>query len=97
MDYYQEVVTEYLRSDRATFVNTECLIQLEPGQMLGKGAHWYCDAMAVNFRESTLYLRYRHAVAVTAVPSGRLPVRSQRAAVLLDTAQGTCCSAYSSP
>jgi len=56
MDYFQGVVTEYLRADRAMFVNTECLIQLEPGDVPGKGRHWYCDAVATNFRESTVYL-----------------------------------------
>lgn len=56
MDYFQGVVTEYLRADRAMFVNTECLLQLDPGDALAKGRHWYCDALAVNFRESTLYL-----------------------------------------
>ncbi|MGH8320973.1 MAG: hypothetical protein ACRESI_03355 [Gammaproteobacteria bacterium] len=56
MDYFQGVVTEYLRADRAVFVNTECLIQLEPGDVPAKGKHWYCDAVAVNFRESIVYL-----------------------------------------
>ena len=56
MDYFQGVVIEYLRADRAMFVNTECLIQLEPGDVLAKGRHWYCDAVAINHRESTVYL-----------------------------------------
>ncbi len=56
MDYFQGVVTEYLRADRARFVNTECLIQLNPSDALAKGTHWYCDAVAVNFRESAVYL-----------------------------------------
>lgn len=56
MDYFQGVVTEYLRADRATFVNTECLIQLENGNAPAKGRHWYCDAVAVDFRKSTIYL-----------------------------------------
>ncbi|MEO1247811.1 MAG: hypothetical protein AAFX56_19195 [Pseudomonadota bacterium] len=56
MDYFQGVVTEYLRADRATFVNTELFIQIEQGDMPAKGNSWYCDAAAVNFRESTLYL-----------------------------------------
>jgi len=54
--YFQEIVTEYLRADRAMFVNTECLIQLNPGDVVSKGTHWYCDAVAVNFRESAVYL-----------------------------------------
>lgn len=56
MDYFQGVVTEYLRADRAMFVNTECLIQLEVAEAPAKGRHWFCDAVAVNFRESTVYL-----------------------------------------
>lgn len=57
MDYFQGVVTEYLRADRAMFVNTECCIQLNPGENPDKsGPHWYCDAVAVNFRESTVFL-----------------------------------------
>jgi hypothetical protein len=30
MDYFQGVVTEFLRADRAMFVNSECLLQLDP-------------------------------------------------------------------
>jgi len=56
MDYFQGVVIEYLRADRTTFVNTECLLQLEPGEYLAKGKHWYCDVVAVNFRESKVFL-----------------------------------------
>jgi hypothetical protein len=56
MGYFQEVVTEYLRADRAVFVNTECLIQLHPNDVSTKGAHWYCDAVAVNFREKSVHL-----------------------------------------
>lgn len=57
MDYYQGVVTEYLRADRAMFVNTECCLQLNAATNPDKsGPHWYCDAVAVNFRESTVYL-----------------------------------------
>ena len=51
MDYYQGVVTEYLRANRATFVNTECCIQLNPGPHPdNSGPHWYCDAVAVNLQ-----------------------------------------------
>jgi hypothetical protein len=41
---------------RAVFVNTECLIQLDPGNVPVKDRHWYCDVMAVSFRERTAYL-----------------------------------------
>ena len=56
MDYFQGVVTEYLRADRSLFINTEYLIQLEEGDPPTKGRHWYCDAMAISFREKTVYL-----------------------------------------
>jgi len=56
MDHYQAVVTEYLRADRAVFVNTECLLQLEPGEMPAKDTSWYCDAVAVDLREGKVYL-----------------------------------------
>lgn len=56
MDYFQGVVTEFLRANRSTFVNTECLIQLSPGDAPSKGTHWYCDAVAVNFAERSVYL-----------------------------------------
>jgi len=57
MDYYQGVVIEYLRSHRATFVNPECLIQLDDTKKEpAKGAHWYCDIVAVNFEKRTVFL-----------------------------------------
>jgi hypothetical protein len=57
VDYFQGVVTEYLRADRAVFVNTECCIQLNPLDNPDKsGPHWYCDAVAVNFRDSKVFL-----------------------------------------
>ena len=55
MYYFQVVVTEYLVSDRDTFLNTEFLIQLDADDSK-KGRHWYCDAAASSFRDSTLYL-----------------------------------------
>ncbi|MCC6074348.1 hypothetical protein ACFPTX_13730 [Pseudomonas sp. GCM10022188] len=56
MDYFQGVVTEFLRANRSTFVNTEYLIQLDEGNTPLKARHWYCDALAVNFEHSTVYL-----------------------------------------
>ena len=56
MDYFQGVVTEYLRAKRSVFVNTECLLQLEDGPTPQKGRHWYCDIVAVNFSERAVYL-----------------------------------------
>jgi hypothetical protein len=49
VDYYQGVVLDYLRMDRAVFVNPECCIQLTGGETPAKGEHWYCDAVAVDF------------------------------------------------
>ena len=57
MDYYQGVVTDYLRADRAVFVNTEYCIQLNPGVNPDtSGLHWYCDAIAVDLRKPAVYL-----------------------------------------
>ena len=51
MDYYQGVVADYLTADRAFFVKPECLIRLSPAGPLLKSQHWYCDVLAVSFRE----------------------------------------------
>jgi hypothetical protein len=56
IDYFQSVVTEFLRPTRATFVNTECLLQLDDVEVPLKGRHWYCDAVAAYFPSSTVYL-----------------------------------------
>jgi len=57
MDYYQSVVMEYLRADRAVFVNTECCIQLVKSPNPDtSGPHWYCDAVALNLRDKEVLL-----------------------------------------
>jgi hypothetical protein len=56
MDYFQGVVTEYLRANRSVFVNTECLINLDEGDKQLKDRHWYCDAIAANLKEGAIYL-----------------------------------------
>ena len=56
MDYFQGVVTEFLRANRSTFVNTEFCVQLDAGKEPLKGRHWYCDAVAANFEYKTIYL-----------------------------------------
>ena len=56
MDYYQNVVIDYLRADRALFVNTECCLQLSPGHNPDKTKHWYCDAAVADFRSQSVYL-----------------------------------------
>jgi hypothetical protein len=57
MDYYQSVVTEYIRADRSIFINTECCIQLNPSMNNDvSGPHWYCDAVACDFRNQIIFL-----------------------------------------
>jgi hypothetical protein len=57
MAHYESVVTDYLRADRALFLNTECCIQLNPGDNPDtSGPHWYCDAIAVDFRARQILL-----------------------------------------
>ncbi|HLK65400.1 MAG TPA: hypothetical protein VKU19_18305 [Bryobacteraceae bacterium] len=57
LNYYESVVIEYLRADRAVFVNTECCIQVNPSDNPDKsGPHWYCDAVALDFRSKTVFL-----------------------------------------
>ncbi|HYP57810.1 MAG TPA: hypothetical protein VEQ35_05945 [Beijerinckia sp.] len=57
MNHYENVVIDYLRSDRAVFVNTECCIQLNQGDNPDtSGPHWYCDAVASDFRTQTVFL-----------------------------------------
>ena len=56
VSYYQDIVTEYLRADRAMFVNAEYLIQLDQTDVTSKGTTWYCDVVAVSFREKKVYL-----------------------------------------
>jgi hypothetical protein len=57
MDYYETVMLHYLRSDRATFVNPECCIQLNPSNNPDtSGPHWYCDAVVANLREKAIFL-----------------------------------------
>lgn len=57
MDYFEGVVTEYLRADRSLFVNAQCCIQLNPGANPDtSGPHWYCDAVAICLKNSTAYL-----------------------------------------
>jgi len=57
VDYFQGVVTDYLRASRSVFVNTECCIQLNPGANPDtSGPHWYCDAVAIDFRAGAVHL-----------------------------------------
>src|SRR4051812_37827251 len=56
MDYFQGVVTEYLRAKRSQFVNTEYMINLDLDGTYLKDRHWYCDAVAIDFADSTVHL-----------------------------------------
>jgi hypothetical protein len=57
MNYYESVVIDYLRADRALFVNTEYCIQINASDNQDKsGDHWYCDAVAMNFRSKEILL-----------------------------------------
>jgi|ERR1035438_8066238 hypothetical protein len=56
MNYYESVVMDYLRADRAVFLNTEYCIQINPGNPDTSGPHWYCDAVALNFRSKKIFL-----------------------------------------
>lgn len=56
MDHFEGIVVDYLRADRALFVNPQCSIQLESLGAVKKGASWYCDALTVDFRNSTVFL-----------------------------------------
>lgn len=47
----------YLTADRAVFVNPECCVQLnEADNPDASGPHWYCDAVACDFRDRTIFL-----------------------------------------
>src|ERR1700685_3327537 len=56
MDYYESVVRDYLRANRALFVNTEYCIQISLGRKLKKSEHWYCDAVVADFRTQSILL-----------------------------------------
>jgi hypothetical protein len=57
MDYYENVVIQYLRANRSTFVNTDYCIQLNPGHNPDiSGPHWYCDAVAIEGESKTVFL-----------------------------------------
>lgn len=57
LDYYESAVIGYLRADRAIFLNAECCVQLnEADNPDTSGPHWYCDAVACDFRAQTIFL-----------------------------------------
>ena len=57
MNNYESVVMDYLRADRAIFVNTEFCIQINKGTNPdNSGRHWCCDAVALDFRCKEIFL-----------------------------------------
>jgi hypothetical protein len=57
VDYFQGVVSDFLRANRGTYVNTECCIQINHGANPDvSGPHWYCDALAVQIPTECAYL-----------------------------------------
>jgi hypothetical protein len=55
MDYFQGVVMEYLRADRACFVNPEFWIRGNTQNPHDK-PHWFVDVLAVSMRDKAVYL-----------------------------------------
>lgn len=83
MDYYQEIVAEYLDADRSVFLNMECFIQLEPGLRPPKDTTWYCDILAINLRESKAYLceiSYSKGLSAELIASGRGIITGRKSA-----------------
>jgi hypothetical protein len=57
LNYYENVVVDYLRADRALFLNTQYCIQLNKADNPDtSGPHWYCDVLALDFRSKTIFL-----------------------------------------
>lgn len=55
MDYFQGVVAEYLRADRACFINPEYWIRGNELSPYDK-PHWYVDILAVHMKQQRVYL-----------------------------------------
>jgi hypothetical protein len=57
VNYYENVVFDYLRADRSVFINTEFCIQLnESDNPDTSGPHWYCDAVACDWARHEIFL-----------------------------------------
>lgn len=57
MDYFENIVVQYLRADRSLFLNTQCCIQLNKGDNPDvTGAHWYCDILTADFQHKVVFL-----------------------------------------
>ena len=55
MDYYQNVVGEYLRANRSMFINPEFFLSLDEGKEI-KGRTWYIDLLVADFAMKRLLL-----------------------------------------
>jgi hypothetical protein len=57
MDYFQGVVTEFLRADRSCFINPEFWLRgtLDKAKQYEK-PHWYVDVLAVHMRLKQVFL-----------------------------------------
>jgi len=57
VDYFQGVVTEYLRADRSCFINPEFWLRgnLDKSKQYEK-PHWYVDVLAVHMRLKQVFL-----------------------------------------
>lgn len=57
MNFYENVVIDYLRADRALFINSQCCIQINDAlNPDASGPHWYSDAIGVDFRNNSIFL-----------------------------------------
>jgi hypothetical protein len=57
MDYFQGIVAEYLRADRACFLNPEfCLLNDLSEVEEHRKAHWYVDILALHTKHRCAYL-----------------------------------------
>ena len=57
MDNFEGNVVEYLRADRALFLNMQCCIQLnESANPDTSGPHWYCDIVVADHRDHAVFL-----------------------------------------
>jgi hypothetical protein len=55
MDYFQGVVAEYLRADRACFINPEFWVRGNLSKPMNS-PHWFVDVLAVHMKHRRIYL-----------------------------------------
>jgi hypothetical protein len=55
--HFQNIVLDYLRADRSMFLNARGLVHQDPSNPPDPaGRQWYCDVIAVNFKQEAVYL-----------------------------------------